>query len=90
MQRRFRARVLAFLGVLDVHPHVDGSELSAGDVAAEGTAILLVEHDVDLVFDVADRVYAMAEGKLLASGTADEVRRHPAVQEAYLNVGDSQ
>ena len=60
------------------------------DVAAAGTAILLVEHDVELVFDVADRVYAMAEGRLLASGTADEVRRHPAVQEAYLDVGSAQ
>ena len=40
------------------------------ELADAGTAVLLVEHDVDLVFDVADRVYAMAEGRLLASGTA--------------------
>jgi len=56
------------------------------ELADSGTAVLLVEHDVDLVFDVADTVYAMAEGRLLASGTADEVRVHPAVQEAYLDV----
>jgi branched-chain amino acid transport system ATP-binding protein len=56
------------------------------DVAAAGVAVLLVEHDVDLVFDVADRVYAMAEGKLLTSGTPDEVRSHRAVQEAYLDI----
>ena len=55
-------------------------------VAGEGVAVLLVEHDVDLVFDVADRVYAMAEGRLLASGSPDEVRAHPGVQEAYLDV----
>ena len=56
-------------------------------VASDGVAVLLVEHDVDLVFDVADRVYAMAEGRLIASGSPDEVRRHPAVLEAYLDVG---
>src|SRR3954447_24108864 len=53
-------------------------------VADEGVAVLLVEHDVDLVFGVADRVFAMAEGRLIADGTADEVRRHPDVLEAYL------
>jgi branched-chain amino acid transport system ATP-binding protein len=55
------------------------------DVAADGVAVMLVEHDVDLVFDVADRVYAMAEGRLIAAGTADEVRTHPDVLEAYLS-----
>ncbi len=57
------------------------------DVAGDDVAVLLVEHDVDLVFEVADTVYAMAEGRLLAHGSADEVRRHPEVQRAYLSVG---
>jgi branched-chain amino acid transport system ATP-binding protein len=56
-------------------------------VAREGVAVLLVEHDVDLVFDVAHRVYAMAEGRLIASGTAAEVRADPTVQEVYLDTG---
>jgi len=55
-------------------------------IASDGIGVLLVEHDVDLVFDVADRVYAMAEGRLLAEGAPDEVRAHPSVQEAYLDV----
>ncbi|MBV9291428.1 MAG: ABC transporter ATP-binding protein [Frankiales bacterium] len=58
-------------------------------VAESGVAVLLVEHDVDLVFDVADRVYAMAEGRLIASGAAADVRSDPAVLEAYLDVSVS-
>jgi branched-chain amino acid transport system ATP-binding protein len=56
------------------------------DVSATGVAILLVEHDVELVFGLADRVYAMAEGRLIAQGSPEDVRRAPAVREAYLDV----
>jgi branched-chain amino acid transport system ATP-binding protein len=55
-------------------------------VVSTGVAVLLVEHDVDLVFDVADRVFAMAEGRLIAAGAPAEVRRSPAVRAAYLDV----
>jgi branched-chain amino acid transport system ATP-binding protein len=53
-------------------------------VASEGTAVLLVEHDMGLVLRVADLVYAMAAGRVLTVGTPQEVRSDPAVRAAYL------
>jgi branched-chain amino acid transport system ATP-binding protein len=55
------------------------------DVVSTGVAVLLVEHDVDLVFHLADRVYAIAEGSVIATGTPDEVRQAPLVREAYFD-----
>jgi branched-chain amino acid transport system ATP-binding protein len=51
-------------------------------------AILLVEHDMDAVFRVADRVTVMVDGTVLASGPAAEVRALAVVQAAYLGGGD--
>ena len=49
-----------------------------------GHAILLVEHDMDAVFRVADRITVMVNGAVIASGTPQEVRASPEVQRAYL------
>jgi branched-chain amino acid transport system ATP-binding protein len=54
-------------------------------LAADGMAVLLVEHDLDLVMRAADRVYAMAAGHVLATGTAEEVGRDPRVHAVYLS-----
>jgi branched-chain amino acid transport system ATP-binding protein len=49
-----------------------------------GVAMILVEHDMHMVMDLAHRVMAMDFGKVLAIGTPDEVRTNAAVIEAYL------
>ena len=51
---------------------------------ARDHAVLLVEHDMDVVFAVADRLTVMVNGRLLATGAPNEIRRNSAVREAYL------
>lgn len=51
-----------------------------------GTTIVVIEHDVPLVFGLCERISVLDSGRLIADGTAAEVRRHPEVIEAYLGV----
>ena len=46
--------------------------------------IILVEHDMDVVFDLADRISVLHFGQLIAEGTPNEIRAHAEVQKAYL------
>ena len=50
----------------------------------EGLSQLLVEHDVQMMIDTCDYVFAMNFGHLIAEGTPADVVRDPQVQEAYL------
>jgi branched-chain amino acid transport system ATP-binding protein len=50
----------------------------------QGRAVLIVEHDMDAVFALADRLTVMHDGCVIASGLPQEVRMHPAVRTAYL------
>ncbi len=50
--------------------------------------ILLVEHDMDVVFSLADRVTVLVYGENLATGTPDEIRRNEKVRAAYLGEED--
>jgi branched-chain amino acid transport system ATP-binding protein len=51
--------------------------------------ILLVEHDMDAVFALADRISVLANGRCVATGTADEIRNNDAVRLAYFGEGDT-
>ncbi|NPV06376.1 MAG: ABC transporter ATP-binding protein [Anaerolineae bacterium] len=53
-----------------------------------GITVVLVEHDMGLVMRLADWVVVLDQGRRLAQGTPVEVRRNPAVIEAYLGTGD--
>jgi branched-chain amino acid transport system ATP-binding protein len=50
----------------------------------EGMTVLFVEHDMDMVHDISDWVIVMAEGRVIAEGTPDDIARNPAVIDAYL------
>ena len=49
-----------------------------------GLTIVLIEHDMELVFRVAQSIHVLSYGKLLAQGSPEEIRHHPKVIEAYL------
>lgn len=50
----------------------------------EGKTLIMVEHDMDIVFDMADRISVLVYGEIIATGTPQEVRNNPKVREAYL------
>ena len=50
----------------------------------ETHGILLVEHDMDVVFSLADEVSVLAEGRIIATGEPDDIRVDPAVRSVYL------
>jgi branched-chain amino acid transport system ATP-binding protein len=51
---------------------------------SRGKTLVMVEHDMGVVFDLADRISVLVYGEIIATGTPQEIRANPAVQEAYL------
>jgi branched-chain amino acid transport system ATP-binding protein len=56
----------------------------------QGMTVLFVEHDMDMVHDISDWVVVMAEGRVIAEGTPDDIAANPAVIDAYLGAHQGQ
>jgi branched-chain amino acid transport system ATP-binding protein len=50
--------------------------------------ILMIEHDMDVAFEIADRVTVLHQGRLIAEDGVEAIRNHPKVREIYLGVDD--
>ncbi len=61
------------------HLIIDAIEALPGDLA-----VLIIEHDMDLVFRVAERIVVLVAGRILTEGTPDEIARDPQVRALYL------
>ena len=91
-------RSLEVAMALALHPKAFLLDEPMAGMGAEGTArlttllsglkreapILLIEHDMDAVFALADRISVLVYGKVIATGAVDEIRNHPEVRTAYL------
>jgi branched-chain amino acid transport system permease protein len=51
---------------------------------SQGRTMIIIDHDMDSLFELAERVTVLQEGRVLVEGTPDEIKANPAVQEAYL------
>ncbi len=70
--------------------HVESEQMVAMLAGLKGRiTMLLVEHDMDAVFTLADRISVLVYGRIIATGTAQEIRDNEEVRTAYLGEGDA-
>jgi len=60
-----------------------------GAIRRLGTTVMLVEHDMNLIMDISDRILVLHFGKVLASGSSAEIKENSAVIEAYLGIEET-
>ena len=53
-------------------------------IKERGMTKVIIEHDMHVVFSLADKISVLAQGRIIASGTPEEIKGNPKVQEAYL------
>jgi len=63
---------------------VEGLKQNLLDIRARGVSLLIVEHNLKLVFEICDTIYVLDQGKLLAQGRPEEIANDPRVMQAYL------
>jgi len=51
---------------------------------AHGRTMIVIDHDMDALFELAERITVLQEGRVLVEGTPEEIKNNPIVQEAYL------
>ena len=79
------ARILLFdEPMAGMGPEEAARILSLLEALKRRRTILLVDHDMEAVFRLADRISTLVYGRVIASGAPDEIRRHPEVRRAYL------
>ena len=70
--------------------HAESEQMVAMLSALKGrVTMLLVEHDMEAVFALADRISVLVYGRVIATGTADAIRDNPEVRTAYLGEVDA-
>jgi ABC-type branched-subunit amino acid transport system ATPase component len=57
---------------------------------AQDRAVVIVEHDIDMVMSIADRVSVLHQGRLIADGTPAEVRADSVVRQVYLHTSETE